>query len=352
MQKKSLIIIGFKSLQIEPRGIERVIVNQIDALHNYSIMMVHFGNPKIYDYDNIHYVAIGKNLFSISIKKIIYIYIWKFRNKADVCSHNLLLGSIFLSKFCYVHDLVKNNNRYNLFFFKLLKCIEYFSLIIASHIITISETRVNEIKNLPFFRSKVVKLLYNSTNLIEGSNAKKVFNYKDVHTIKLLSVRSLEIRSNLFWLIDLIVELNKHGVKKYELNIVGGGILYNKLKDYIINQKIHNCVILSGYVSDSQLIDFYLNCDAVLVPAMYDEGFGLPVIESYSANKPAFVANVDALPEIVISNRYVMSVKLESSRDIILKYFENFNFSDDFIGYFNKNFSYQSYKYKINEIFK
>ncbi len=351
MQKKYLIIIGYKDLRFEPRGIERVIKNQIEALNNYSILLVHYGKPEIYSYNNIQCVAIGKSILKISLLKILYIYYWKFKYSANVCSHNALLGILFLPKYCYVHDLLKNNNRYSKAMFIILKFVEYLTLALSSNIATISKCRMNEIKKLPLFSKKKIFLIYNTSNLIKKYCNNKYVYYENKKVIKLLSVRSLEPRSNLYWLIDLIVDLNKYSRNKYLLTIVGSGSDYIYLKHYIECHNLENLVFLRGYIDDCILVSMYDACDAVMVTALFDEGFGLPVIESYSANRPAFVSNVDALPEIVIDKKFILSPSISKSRMILHKFFEESTPSYDYIGYFNKLFSFDIFKSKTNEFF-
>lgn len=348
MHQKKLIIIGFKSLRFQPRGIERVIKNQIDALDGYSILLVHYGRPEIYLYNEIECVGIGENLLKLSIIKIFYIYIWKLKNNAIVCSHNAILGFLFLPKLSYVHDLLKNNNNFSLPIFKILKLIEYLTLLLSSKIATVSKCRFNEIIRLPFFNKKKLFLIYNTSNLINQYKKISIRNNND-EIINLLTVRSLERRSNLYWLIDLIKSLNVQASKKYKLNIVGGGADYENLKEYIISKNLDNYVFLLGYIDDQKLINSYENCDAVIIPALFDEGFGLPVIESYSANRPVFVSNVDALPEIVINNQFILSSSIDESTKDLIRFFEEDNIYYDYKKYFNDFYSFEVFKRKTNE---
>jgi glycosyltransferase involved in cell wall biosynthesis len=50
-------------------------------------------------------------------------------------------------------------------------------------------------------------------------------------------------------------------------------------------------------ISDEQLIQEYINCDAILFPSIY-EGFGLPVIEGFKAGRPVITSNLEPMNEI------------------------------------------------------
>lgn len=50
-------------------------------------------------------------------------------------------------------------------------------------------------------------------------------------------------------------------------------------------------------ISDEQLVQEYINCDAILFPSTY-EGFGLPVIEAFAAGRPLITSNISPMKEI------------------------------------------------------
>lgn len=64
----------------------------------------------------------------------------------------------------------------------------------------------------------------------------------------------------------------------------------------IRNEKIINIITLSK-VSDKEKAWLFQNCEAFFFPS-YQEGFGLPVIESMYCGKPVFASNYTSLPEI------------------------------------------------------
>jgi len=57
-------------------------------------------------------------------------------------------------------------------------------------------------------------------------------------------------------------------------------------------------VVLTGYVSDDDLVRLYNMCSLFVFPSWH-EGFGLPVLEAMRCGAPAIVSNVTSLPEVI-----------------------------------------------------
>ena len=57
-------------------------------------------------------------------------------------------------------------------------------------------------------------------------------------------------------------------------------------------------VVLTGFVSNEDLVDLYRCCELFVFPSQY-EGFGLPVLEAMSCGAPTMAADASSLPEIV-----------------------------------------------------
>lgn len=59
-----------------------------------------------------------------------------------------------------------------------------------------------------------------------------------------------------------------------------------------------DALVLTGYVSDDDLIGLYAECALYLFPA-FSEGFGLPPLEAMACGAPVLVSNATSLPEVV-----------------------------------------------------
>jgi len=56
-------------------------------------------------------------------------------------------------------------------------------------------------------------------------------------------------------------------------------------------------VVMTGYVSDEELIWLYRNCFANLFPSL-GEGFGLPILEGMQFGAPTLASNNTSMPEV------------------------------------------------------
>jgi glycosyltransferase involved in cell wall biosynthesis len=77
----------------------------------------------------------------------------------------------------------------------------------------------------------------------------------------------------------------------------GKGWLMEDFEDYLIELGIRNNVILTGYVSDDELIWLYRNCYVNLYPSLF-EGFGLPILEGMQFGAATLASNISSIPEV------------------------------------------------------
>jgi glycosyltransferase involved in cell wall biosynthesis len=69
------------------------------------------------------------------------------------------------------------------------------------------------------------------------------------------------------------------------------------IKETIKKYELTSNVILTGYISNEDLIDLYKNALAYVFPS-FNEGFGLPALEAMAFQLPVIAANNTCLPEI------------------------------------------------------
>jgi glycosyltransferase involved in cell wall biosynthesis len=66
---------------------------------------------------------------------------------------------------------------------------------------------------------------------------------------------------------------------------------------YLAKLGISDRVILTGYVTDAEIIWLYRNCYASLYPSLF-EGFGLPVLEGMQFGAPTLSSIATSMPEV------------------------------------------------------
>jgi glycosyltransferase involved in cell wall biosynthesis len=333
------------------RGVENVIHFQSYGSPFKVNYYLHWGTKtKVSRYDNLICIGIKKNLFWV-IKLNLILFKLKIRNKQlFIHSHNPLMSimSFFQSNLFTVHDALyylTNSNKHKLKnIFWLLEKLLYL--------------RCNYVHFISIY-SKKMSLFNNGNNFIITSNTShfesiklnenlfkgelKLFSTK---VMKVLTVRSIEERA----LINLIIEVaEKLKSKDFEFLIAGKGPLLNFYRNRIKKLGLNNITLL-GYVSDGDLINYYKECDVVLIPAAYGEGFGLPVIEGYLFDKPVLASNVCAIPEIIISKNFLFENTIES----IIERIESIEKYDKlyFRNYYNEHFSNKKIVSKMNKLYK
>ncbi len=77
----------------------------------------------------------------------------------------------------------------------------------------------------------------------------------------------------------------------------GSGWLMDNFNSEIAKLGIADLVILTGYVSDDELIWLYRNCFANVYVSFF-EGFGLPVLEGMQFGTATIASNATSIPEI------------------------------------------------------
>jgi len=334
---KKIIFIGFKQLNREPRGVESVIYSQISAIRNKydRIYYIYYGLG-VGKFDRIVNIGIGKNFFCAT-KKILSLTKKGFFNECFIWSHNVAL-SIFLRNIniLTVHDLFSRTNKalFKAYIFKKIENL-VFKKTIKIHCVSKFSSTV--LSSFHPETSDKTSIIYNSSKfeITSPVNKKSSERIPIINKNYFLSVRSLESRANLYWLIDVFELYHKHA-KDLSLYIVGTGPLLKELSYYIEQKNLKNRIILTGYMPDYQLKELYKNAKLVIVSALSDEGFGLPVIEAYMFGIPVFVNNVDALPEIIYSKKYILSDDMLKASTQLLRYQNN---GEDFEKYYHENFS-------------
>lgn len=102
---------------------------------------------------------------------------------------------------------------------------------------------------------------------------------------------------NLLRLFEAFYQLRKRG---HDLQLVITGKndgAYPEIPQAISNHNLEDEVILTGFVSDEQLIALMSGAEAYVFPSLY-EGFGLPPLESMKLGVPVACTNRASLPEV------------------------------------------------------
>jgi len=114
-----------------------------------------------------------------------------------------------------------------------------------------------------------------------------------------LSVGTIEPRKNQLGLARAYARYRELSEHPMPLVFAGGkGWLMDDFQSELRSLGIWDHVILTGYVTDEELIWLYRNCFANLYPSFF-EGFGLPVLEAMQFGAPTFASNSTSIPEVL-----------------------------------------------------
>lgn len=345
--------LGFNSFIYHKRGVENVIDFQSKASPSKINYYFHWDTKtNVYSFGNLICIGIKKNIFWFLRLNFILYKIKRRDRGIFIHSHNPLMSimSIYQSDLYTVHDALyyltsANNYKFKKVFFFLEKILYKRTRFI--HFIS------EYAKEMSLFSGNKKWTIIPNTSHLEYFTADNDSLFQDIRikqfnssAIKVFIVRSIEERAR----IDLLIEVAKCLTEEnYEFLIAGKGPLLDFYNCKIKSLKLNNITLL-GYVSDDELIQFYKNCDVVLVPSEYGEGFGLPIIEGYLFNKPVIASNRCAIPEVIFSKDFLFENTVES---IIEKLdFTNRQIKDGYKDYYDANFSCSMIKKKFKQLYK
>ena len=182
-----------------------------------------------------------------------------------------------------------------------------------------------------------VKVAYNAIDMKDyspvwqASDQRKLFRQKlDVKEDRVvLYVGRLAENKGVHLLVQAVKELVLSGYESLKLVVCGArGYANREITPYV--QELYDAaanvkdnILFQGYVPHTDIHDFYLASDAVVVPSEVDEGFCLITIESMASGVPLFVTQRGGMPEIVEKHGTVISdVTVEGIKKELKKFLD------------------------------
>lgn len=110
----------------------------------------------------------------------------------------------------------------------------------------------------------------------------------------------LEPRKNILHLVESFINLIREN-PNLQINLILAGSLRHRREELDrarqIYPKFGQRIILTGYVSDNDLVSLYSGATAFIFPSLY-EGFGMPLLEAMQSGVPVISSNATSLPEV------------------------------------------------------
>lgn len=175
------------------------------------------------------------------------------------------------------------------------------SAVAADWVLAISEaSKAHYLSVFPFFPEERMRVIYPCSRFEDASMQGKM--PKALEGIKTagfwLNVGTIEPRKNQHRLAEAYTRYLALGGNPMPLVLAGGkGWLMDDFQKHLDRLGIKDKVIMTGYVSDEELIWLYRNCYANLYPSLF-EGFGLPVLEGMQFGAPTLTSRTSSVPEV------------------------------------------------------
>lgn len=228
-------------------------------------------------------------------------------DKALIPNFNLLLF-----KHCpttvIMHDLIEFNvpNKFSSKkMFYRTKLADPLTAKLADKIITVSENSKQDIIKFLKMSPEKISVVYNGVDRqkfhkMKDEKSRYIFQKKGWPRDFLLYAGTIDHPGkNSMAVIRAFEELKKS--KRYNGQLILAGMPgsgYEVIKDYV-EKSVYKCqIILTGFVSDEELIALYSECDTFVFVSLY-EGFGIPPLEALSCGAKVVVSNTSSLPEVV-----------------------------------------------------
>jgi len=205
----------------------------------------------------------------------------------------------------YIHQdkYLLHNSQYSEYY---LNKIEHFKK--ADLLLGISESSSKEaVDYLHFAENSVINISSAVSDIFKSKvlipEEKQLLKSKYNITKKMLTYApgGFDVRKNFENLIQAFAALPQHLRAEYQLVIVSKVDDGNKSNLYNIAKKAglaEHDMIITGYVSDDELIAFYSICE-LFVFASTHEGFGLPVLEAMNCGAAVIGSNATSIPEVI-----------------------------------------------------
>lgn len=308
---RAVVYLGFNDPRKHVRGTENVIKFQGAATTGRTFFVFRGDRAEVFRWGCFVAIAIPKNYFIAFFYLRHIIARIRIRHGCPIIhGHSYLLTAIVSGApvIFTIHDALGYNKRKTssrwVGLFKVVECWVYQR---AKIIHSISRFTWSEAVAQHLYSSKMV-IIFNTTKVVDGCVKESSSDSPSIPYI--LVVRSIEPRANLDIILDLAAQmlLIQPGTV---IKIAGKGPLLNHYKHLASIRGLSNVELL-GYVSDQELNKLYCGTVCVVMPALYGEGFGLPLIEAYARGIPAIGSNVCAVPEIIAQRELLFENNVES----------------------------------------
>jgi len=89
---------------------------------------------------------------------------------------------------------------------------------------------------------------------------------------------------------------------KLKLLVVGGGALEKKIKNLVHELNLDDRTLFTGKISYNEIYKYYNALDIYVAVSVYEESFGVAVLEASATEKPVIISRVGGMIEVIDEN--------------------------------------------------
>jgi glycosyltransferase involved in cell wall biosynthesis len=141
-------------------------------------------------------------------------------------------------------------------------------------------------------------------NGVELDRFRPVTNRQNIENLKLLTVGRLSVSKRIELLISA-VELIRRQFPSATLKIAGGGGFEHRLRQFIKNKGMGNCVTVLGIVPAEEMPELYRGSD-IFMGASVQEGMSNAMLEAMASGVPIVTTRCEGVQELIVDNGIVV----------------------------------------------
>ncbi|MBU2529693.1 MAG: glycosyltransferase family 4 protein [Elusimicrobia bacterium] len=315
-----------------------------------------------FDYENFKFTSNSKSFRKIYFIKSVILKSFSFNPDIIICGHvNFSPVCLFVNKFLKIPYFTVT---YGLDLWEISK-FRLLALKSSQAIVSISNyTKGLILKQLKDYSEKSIFILPCAIDPDKFKPKVKPKYLMDRHKIKesdkvILTVSRLSKYDKYKGYDNVILAVKELIVDIPDVKYILGGFGDDiaRIKNLIKCNELDDRVMLTGFISDAELIDYYNLCDIFVMPSK-KEGFGIVFIEALACGKPVIAGNKDGSVDALLNGKIGTLIDPDNVEEIsqaILNIFtENTDSSLINPKYLRnnviENFGFKKFKEKLNRI--